>query len=124
MSVDPAVGEVIEGAPMSQQAFLEFLVATRERPAMLAQYNGRNLAQLIFHAKNDGFSFSAEDVADVVGKLEANVILAKDRDNFDGTSRLWKAMWGVRHLEYLVQHVVARHTQKELQSLVMQVKRG
>jgi hypothetical protein len=123
MTGKPVLGEVIEGAPMSQEAFLEFLVATQESPAMLAQYNGRNLAQLVFHAKNDGFSFSAEDVADVVGKLEANVILVKDRDNFDGTSRLWKTMWGVRHLEYLVQHVVARHTREELQSLVMKVKR-
>jgi hypothetical protein len=103
---------------MSQETFLKFLSAARESTAMLARYNQRNLSQLLFHAKNEGFDFTAEEMAEVIGKLEANVILTKDRDPFDGTSRLWREMWGRYHLEYLVNHVVRRHTDEELRSLI------
>lgn len=101
---------------------MQFLTAAHENAALLASYNQRNLSQLLFHAKNEGFDFTAEDMAEVAGKLEANVILHKDRDPFDGTSRLWRHMWGKCHLEYLVNHVVERHTGEELQSLITKHK--
>lgn len=105
---------------MSQVSFLKFLLAARENPAMLARYNQRNLSQLLVHAKNEGFDFTGQDIEDVVGKLEASVILKKDRDPFDGTSRLWREMWGRYHLEYLIDRVVKRHTDEELSSLIEQ----
>jgi|GEM_PF-1550971 hypothetical protein len=103
---------------MSLQQALDFLVAVRDRPALLARYNRRNLAQLVFHAKNDGFEFTREHLADVVGRLEANVILEKDGDGFSGSSRLWRRMWGLPHLEYVVRHLLPRHSDDELQTLV------
>jgi hypothetical protein len=103
---------------MSRQSALQFLLAARHDRATLARYDQRNLSQLLFHAKNDGFDFSAEELSAVVGALEASVILAKDQDPFDGTSRLWRQMWGQRHLDYLVTHVVGRHTDEELSALV------
>lgn len=109
---------------MSQENFLEFLSAARRSVAVLARYNRRNLSELLFQAKNEGFDFTADEVAEVIGKLEANVILTKDRDPYDGTSRLWREMWGRRHLEYLINHVVDRHTDEELRSLVNARGRG
>lgn len=109
---------------MSQQSFLSFLLAARESSALLTRYNRRNLSQLLFHAKNEGFDFTAEEVAQVVGRLEANVILTKDRDPFDGSSRLWREMWGSCHLDYLVNHVVRRHTDEELRSLITKEAQG
>jgi hypothetical protein len=103
---------------MSRESFLDFLTAVRDSTAMLARYNQRNLSQLLFHARNDGFDFSAHDVAEVAGRLEASVILTKDRGPFDGTSVLWQQMWGRYHLEYLIDHVVRRHTDEELRALV------
>jgi hypothetical protein len=103
---------------MSQESFLEFLSTARGSVAVLARYNRRNLSELLFQAKNEGFDFTADEVAELIGKLEANVILTKDRDPYDGTSRLWREMWGRRHFEYLVNHVVGRHTDEELRSLV------
>jgi hypothetical protein len=103
---------------MSKESFLRFLLAARESPAFLVRYNARNLSQVQFHARNEGFNFTAEDAADVVGKLEASVILQKDRDPFDGTSRLWREMWGRYRLEYLVNHLVRRHTDAELRVLL------
>src|SRR3954447_25062343 len=103
---------------MSQADVLTFLLAARDNAAVRGPYSQRNLAQLLFHAKNQGYAFSADDVADVVGKLEANVILAKDQDQFDQNSRLWRQMWGQSHLDYVIDHVVARHTDDELRALL------
>lgn len=103
---------------MSEKSFLEFLVAVRDNGALLARYDQRNLAQLLFHARNEGFDFTATEVENVAGALEASVVLTKDEDPFDGTSRLWRHMWGSRHLEYLVEHVLARHTDEELWAAV------
>lgn len=103
---------------MSRKSVVEFLCAVRDDPALRARYDPRNLTQLVFHARNDGFDFTAADVADVVGALEASVIVTKDRDPFDATSRLWRHMWGTRHLAYVLDHVVGRHTDDELMSIV------
>ena len=103
---------------MSQSNILGFVLAARGDAAMVARYNQRNLSQLLFHAKNDGFDFTGEELADAMGNLEASVILSKDRDPFDGTSRLWRTMWGQFHFEYLMNHVVNRHTDDELRALL------
>jgi len=103
---------------MSLATALDFLIAVRDRPAMLARYNQRNLAQLLFHAKGDGFDFTGGDLAEVAGRLEANVILVKDADSFSGSSRLWPRMWGLYHLDYLIRHALLRHTDDELRRLI------
>jgi hypothetical protein len=103
---------------VSRESFLQFLRAARDDPALRDRYSPRDLTQLVFHARNDGFDFTAGDVEDVVGALEANVIVAKDGDPFDATSRLWRRMWGTYHLEYLIDSVVCRHSDDELRSLV------
>ena len=102
---------------MSRKSVVEFLRAARDDPALCARYQPRDLTQLVFHARNDGFDFTAEDLADVVGALEANVIVAKDKDPFDATSGLWRRMWGRRHLGYLIEQVVKRHTDDELRAI-------
>ncbi len=102
---------------MPQEDFVRFLTNARGNTAMVARYSARNLPQLVFHAKNDGYDFTAEDVAAVVGKLEANVIVNKDGDAFDGSSRLWREMWGRYHFQYLVECCVSRHTDEELATL-------
>jgi hypothetical protein len=109
---------------MSEQSFLQFLLAVRDSPAMKARYLDRNLIQIRFHAKNEGFDFTLRDVSTVVGAMEANVILAKDADAFDGTSRLWREMWGRPYLTYLLDHVVARHVDDELSALVTHAGSG
>ena len=99
---------------MARKSFVEFLVAVRDSPAMLTRYDRRNLSQLLFHARNEGYDFTSAEVADVVAALEASVIVAKDGDPFDGTSRLWRQMWGQRHLAYVIDCVVRRHSDAEL----------
>jgi hypothetical protein len=103
---------------MSHANVLRFLSAAHANGAMRSSYDQRNLSQLLFHAKNDGFEFTAADVADVVGTLEASTILTKDQDPFDATSRLWRHMWGRYHLAYVIDHVLRRHTDAELHALI------
>ena len=105
---------------MSELNVFKFFRAARNDPAMSIRYNGRNLSQLLFHAKNDGFDFNAHDLAEVIGRLEANLILNKGMGPYDGTSPLWRAMWGRPHLEYVIDHVVRPHTDDELDKLSAQ----
>lgn len=102
---------------MSLDGALSFFVAARDDAALLTRYDGRNLSQLLLHAKNDGFDFSAWDLAEVAGRIEASIILTKDRDPFDGSARLWRRMWGRNHLSYLVEQV-RRHSDSELRALI------
>ena len=102
---------------MSLDSALKFFIAARDDPAVVARYDQRSLSQLLFHAKNDGFDFSAWDLAEVAGRIEASIILTKDRDPYDGTARLWRQMWGRYHLGYLVDQV-RRHTDDELNALL------
>lgn len=99
---------------MSEANALAFLRKASEDPDLLARYNGRNLTQLLFHARHDGFEFTAEDLGAVVGRLEFGVIVDKDGDPMDESSRLWREMWGRPHLEYLVKAVVRRFGAAEL----------
>lgn len=102
---------------VSQQDFVRFLRTVRDDPAKLAEYDRRDLPQLLFHAKTEGYDFGADDIAGVVGALEVSTILNKDGEPIDGDSGLWRRMWGRRHLGYLVHHVVSRHSDAELGAL-------
>ena len=102
---------------MSLESALTFFAAARDDASFLARYDQRNLSELLFHAKNDGFDFSAWDLAEVAGRIEASIMLTKDRDPYDGTARLWRQMWGRYHLGYLVEQV-RRHTDDELNALL------
>ncbi len=102
---------------MSVADFTRFLARLSGDTDYLARYSRRNAAQLIFHAHNDGFTFSAGDISAVVGTLEAAVILEKDGEAIDGNSSLWRSMWGRTHLEYLVNAVVRRLSNEELSVL-------
>lgn len=102
---------------VSRQNFVAFLQAVRADGGLRDRYRRRDLTRLVFHAKNDGYDFTAADVADVVGGLESSVVLTKDREPFDGSSRLWRQMWGRPYLDYVVDHLIARHTDEELRAL-------
>ena len=105
---------------MSEQSFADFLIALRGDAEMLQKYATRNLSQITFHAKNQGFDFTPEDISQVVFALEMAVILQKDGEGVDGNSRLWREMWGTTHLEYLVEKVAGRFTEEELYGLLSQ----
>ncbi|MFI7700847.1 Nif11 family protein [Nonomuraea sp. NPDC049480] len=99
---------------MSEAEFVRFLQAARSDPGLLARYSSMDLPRVLFHARNEGFAFTQADAQRVIGRLEARVIIDKDKEPFDGGSTLWRHMWGTRYLDYLAGHVVARYTDEEL----------
>ena len=99
---------------MSQESFIQFLVMVRDDQLQLSRYDQRNIAQLVLHATNEGFDFTAREAEEVIGRLEYDLICERDGDPFDGSSRLWMCMWGRRYLGYLIDHVVRRYTDHEL----------
>ncbi|WP_034264726.1 Nif11 family protein [Actinospica robiniae] len=101
---------------MSEIQALRFLIAASGDRVLMDRYNRRDLTQLVFHAKHDGFDFTAEELAAVVGPLEIGVILEKDGESVDEASSLWRRMWGRPHLEYVAEAVISRFTRAELES--------
>jgi hypothetical protein len=99
---------------MSGQGFVDFLKDLRDDPRALDRYRRRDAGQLLFHARNEGYDFTAEDVASVMGPMEWVVVTEKDRQAMDGSSALWRRMWGKTHLDYFVEDVVGRFTDDEL----------
>ncbi|MCK2220643.1 Nif11-like leader peptide family natural product precursor [Actinomadura sp. ATCC 31491] len=99
---------------MSEAEFVRFLGAVRSDPALLARYSPMDLPRVLFHARNDGYAFDGEDAKRVIGRLEFGVVVHKDQETFDGSSTLWRHMWGSRYLDYLAEHVVARFGEEEL----------
>jgi hypothetical protein len=99
---------------MSARNFIYFLRVLRDSDDLLARYQHRNVAQLIFHARNDGFDFTMDDISNVAGPLEAGVIIGKDGESLNESSSLWRSMWGKTHLHYFVNDVVRRYDDFEL----------
>ena len=99
---------------MAQPEFVRFLRTVRDDPALLAAYDGRSLAQLLFHARGAGFDFDRADAEEVIGRLEYDLVTVGDGQPFDGSSSLWRHMWGRRYLGYLVDHVVRRYQDDRL----------
>jgi hypothetical protein len=102
---------------VSARNFIGFLRALRDSDDMLARYRHRDVAQLVFHARNDGFDFTASDISAVAVPLEANVIIGKDAEEFNENSSLWRSMWGKTHLDYFIEDVVRRYSDSELSSV-------
>jgi hypothetical protein len=102
---------------MSQNTAIQFLTAVRDGAALRAAYRDRNLLQVVFHARDLGYDLTAEDLVKAVARLEFQVIVEKDRQPFDGGSRLWRGMWGKTYLDYVVEHVLGRFSDAELRAL-------
>lgn len=99
---------------MARREFVRFLRALRDDPALLAAFDGRNLARVVFQATAAGFDFDRADAEEVIGTLEYDLVTAVDGEAFDGASSLWRHMWGRRYLGYLVDHVVRRYADDAL----------
>lgn len=101
---------------MSETEFVRFMREVGSNPPRLDGYAAMSLPRLLFHARNEGYDFTAEEAARVIGRLEVAVVTEQDHEPFDGSSTLWRAMWGSRYLDYLVKDVASRFTDEELVS--------
>jgi hypothetical protein len=102
---------------MAQSEFVRFLRAMRDDQWLLAAYDERSLPQVLFHARGEGFDFEQADAEEVIGRLEYDLVTVGDAQPFDGSSSLWRHMWGRRYLGYLVDHVVRRYPDDRLDAV-------
>jgi hypothetical protein len=99
---------------MPKQSFIDFLTLLKSDQARFEAYNTRNLAQFLFHARNEGYDFTKAEVDQVIGKLEVDAVTIKDNQEFGANSALWHDMWGCRRLDYLVNRLLPKFTDSEL----------
>jgi len=102
---------------MSQTAAIQFLMDLRDTDALRVAYRTRNLLQVVFHARDLGYDVTAEDLAKTVARLEFGVVVDKDQQPFGGSSRLWRSMWGLAYLDYVVEYVLGRYSDDELRAV-------
>jgi len=103
---------------MPRKSFVDFLALLKSDHTRFSPYDTRNLAQFMFHARNEGYEFTKADVDQVIGKLEVEAITVKDKEEFNANSALWHDMWGCRRLDYLINRLLPRFTDSELAALI------
>ena len=73
---------------MSKQSVLDFFHACASDDAMLEHYSTKSLAALLLHARMEGYDISQEDLTDVIGAMEVDVIMQRLGEQIDGNSSL------------------------------------
>ncbi len=101
-----------------KQDVVRFFEACAGDAALLERFDERNLAELLFHARVLGFSFTREELAAVVGGMEWHVITEQLGEEMTGNSSLWPRMWGVRHLRYVIEQLFVGFPREQLERLV------
>jgi hypothetical protein len=102
---------------MSRKSFIEFLLSLKSDHTRFAAYDARDLAQFMFHARNEGFQFTKADIDQVTGDLEFQAVSVKDGEPFGADSALWRDMWGRRRVDYLINRLLPRFTDDEVATL-------
>ena len=103
---------------MSKQNVIDFLRAVSLDSGLQEKFSVKNLAELLFHAKNLGYEFTREDLASVVGGMEETIILKKMKEKTVGSSsNLWPRMWGKYHFQYVIEDVLSYFSDQELEEL-------
>ncbi|MCC5644492.1 Nif11-like leader peptide family natural product precursor [Nostoc sp. CHAB 5824] len=103
---------------MSKQDVVNLFKAASQNSDLLQKFNVRSLEELLFHAKNIGYNFSREELADVIGGMEATLILQKMGEKIDGRSSLWPKMWAKYHFHYIIEDVFLKFSEQELKQFV------
>ncbi|MFO0957560.1 MAG: EthD domain-containing protein [Isosphaeraceae bacterium] len=91
---------------MARIDVVRFLLDCASDDGMLRSFDGRNLPELLFHAKARGYPFAAADLSAVAGGLEAYVITRRMGEAIGPSSGLWRRMWGKSHLQYVVDELI------------------
>lgn len=99
---------------MSKQSVLDFFHACASDDVLLERYSSKPLPSLLLHARMDGYEISQEDLTDVIGAMEVDVIMQRLGEQIDGNSSLWRQMWGRRRLRYVVDALYRTYGEDEL----------
>jgi molybdopterin-guanine dinucleotide biosynthesis protein len=103
---------------MSKENVINFFRDCSNDSALLEKFEQKNLPEILLHTKSLGYSFSSEEIATVIGDMEAQVITQKMGEEIDAYSSLWRKMWGKSRLQYVVKELLLHFSEAELKQLI------
>ncbi len=103
---------------MSKENVINFFGACSNDTALLDKFERKNLPEVLLHAKSIGYSFSSEELATVIGGMEAQIITQKMGEEINAYSSLWPRMWGKSRLQYIVRDLLPNFSDAELKQFL------
>ena len=103
---------------MSKASVVDFFRACHSDTYLLEKFEQKNLPEVIFHAKSLGYSFSGEELAEVIGSMEAQLIIERMGEAIDANSSLWRRMWGKSRLQYVIEELFQTFSEAELKQFL------
>lgn len=103
---------------MSKENVVAFFKELQQDYYKQQKFHRKNLAELLFHAKNLGYDFTFEHLSELVAQMELKLITERLQEEFGPYSRLWPKMWGVYRLEYVLEHLFNDLSDEELEQLL------
>ncbi|MBD2305273.1 Nif11 family protein [Chroococcidiopsis sp. FACHB-1243] len=102
---------------MSKASVVDFFRACHSDMKLLEKFEQKNLPEVIFHTKSLGYSFSGEELAAVIGSMEAQIITEMG-EAIDANSSLWRRMWGKSRLQYVIEELFQTFSEAELKQFL------
>lgn len=103
---------------MSKENVVNFFRACTNDTTLLEKFEQKNLPEVLLHAKSLGYSFTAEELAAVIGGMETQIIVEKMGEEIDGNSSLWRRMWGKSRLQYVVEELLSAFSDAEIKQFL------
>ncbi|RKH41375.1 Nif11-like leader peptide family natural product precursor [Corallococcus sicarius] len=98
---------------MSRQGVLKFFQACVEDEGLLRRFNPKSLPELLLHARSSGFEFTRDELANVIGVMEAHTITERLHEEVNASSSLWPRMWGKPRLQYVIDELYLPFSEAE-----------
>ncbi|MGL5925979.1 hypothetical protein [Chroococcidiopsis sp.] len=103
---------------MSKESVIDFFRVCYRDTTLFAKFEQKNLPEVILHAKSLGYSFNGEELAEVIGGMEAQIITERMGEAIDANSSLWRRMWGKSRLQYVVEELFQTFSEAELKQFL------
>ncbi|NHC34273.1 Nif11 family protein [Scytonema millei] len=103
---------------MSKESVIDFFRVCHHDTTLFAKFESKNLSEVIFHAKSLGYSFNGEELAEVIGGMEAQIITERMGEAIDANSSLWRRMWGKSRLQYVIEELFQTFSEAELKQFL------
>jgi hypothetical protein len=103
---------------MSIKNLIGFLTICQTDAGILEKFKRKNLPEILLHAKNIGYSFTSDELSNIVGNMENYIITKRMGEEINASSSLWPKMWGKYHLQYVVEDLFNTIDLQELNLLL------
>ena len=103
---------------MSKENIFTFFEACAQDDTLLTKMEHFSLPELLFHVRNHGYYIVQQDLVDLIGAMEAHIIMEREGEQIDAFSSLWPRMYGQTRLRYVVTELYQTLSAEERQTLL------